>query len=251
MAIAAHPDRARMAHRLAGRLDREPRIVWDTGNDEWATHARAWTAHNPGATHHLVLQDDAVPCRDLIQGTERLLPDLPAGMAMSLYLGTHRNYKGPDPRHHAVKQAARLADIRGVARVLIPGVWWGVAVILATADIPAMLAFCENRREVYDLRLTRWHQHTKRWVAYPYPCLVDHADTDSIVKPGRESGRVAIRHIGPNTSALDANTTGPELWLYPTGPAVWPPQKWDVRDRADPGSSFPRPAAGQAAGGTA
>jgi hypothetical protein len=121
VAIAAHPKRAQQAHALAAQLDRDASIVWDQGNNEWATHERAWAAHDPSATHHLVLQDDAVVCRDLIGGVERALAAVPATspheVAMSLYLGDHRAYRGPDPRHHAVAQAAALAREGRVS-------WW-------------------------------------------------------------------------------------------------------------------------------
>jgi hypothetical protein len=34
----------------------------------WLTAKRAWQAAHPGATHHLVVQDDALPCRNAIHG---------------------------------------------------------------------------------------------------------------------------------------------------------------------------------------
>jgi hypothetical protein len=245
VAIAAHPRRRQQAHALADQLDRDVSIVWDQGNDEWATHQRAWAAHDPGATHHLVLQDDAVPCADLIAGLEEALAAVPARSpheaALSLYLGDHKAYRGPDPRHHAVAQAAALAREGRVSWVAIPGTWWGVAIVLPTKAIESMLAFCSGRREVYDLRLTRWLQHTRTWVYYPWPSLVDHADTPSLVNPLMGQGRVARQFIGQDRSALDFDPTGTTLWLYAQPGQGWPPRAWTVTfDRQDR-KPFPAP----------
>lgn len=227
VAIAAHPNRAAMAHALAARLDREARIVWDTRRDEWGTHEAAWIAHEPTATHHLVLQDDAVPCQDLIAGTERLLARVPQDAPVSLYLGDHHGYRGSDPRHHAVTRAVSLADHHDASWVTIPGTWWGVALILPVGLIGAMLEYCIGRTEVYDLRLTRWCQHANLTCFYPWPSLVDHADTDSIVIPGRSRGRVARRHLGPDTSALTVDPSTTKVTVTPAA-GSWPPKAWTV-----------------------
>ncbi|WP_052432656.1 hypothetical protein [Streptacidiphilus carbonis] len=62
----AHPSRAGAAFRLRnGLVDLAPEVVFDPDPEgpptALRTARRAWSAVAPGATHHLVLQDDAVP----------------------------------------------------------------------------------------------------------------------------------------------------------------------------------------------
>jgi hypothetical protein len=125
--------------------------------------------------------------------------------------------------------------------VAIPGTWWGVAILLPTKAIKSMLAFCRSRREVYDLRLTRWLEHTQTWAYYPWPSLVDHADTPSLVNPRMGQGRVAREFLGADRSALDFDPTGATLWLYAQPGQEWPPKAWTVTfDRQDR-RPFPAP----------
>ncbi|MEY9836725.1 hypothetical protein ABH941_001945 [Streptacidiphilus sp. EB103A] len=67
VAVMAHPSRARAALRLQADLAAlAPEVVFDPEPEgppsALRTARRAWSAVAPGATHHLVLQDDAVPC---------------------------------------------------------------------------------------------------------------------------------------------------------------------------------------------
>jgi hypothetical protein len=50
----------------------------------WKNARRAWTALGPRATHHLVLQDDMLPCRNFFSHVNDILtalPDSPIGLA--------------------------------------------------------------------------------------------------------------------------------------------------------------------------
>ncbi|MEZ0067093.1 hypothetical protein ABIA32_003106 [Streptacidiphilus sp. MAP12-20] len=65
-AVMAHPSRARAARRLRAELaELAPAVVFDPDPQgppsALRTARRAWNTVAPGATHHLVLQDDAVP----------------------------------------------------------------------------------------------------------------------------------------------------------------------------------------------
>jgi len=70
VAIMTHPARAGLIPQLVKRLGpRTPRqIISDvTSQGVWRTARRAWEAAPRHATHHLVLQDDVVPCRKFYQ----------------------------------------------------------------------------------------------------------------------------------------------------------------------------------------
>lgn len=67
VAVMAHPSRGPAARRLQADLAAlAPEVVFDPEPDgppsALRTARRAWGAVAPGATHHLVLQDDVVPC---------------------------------------------------------------------------------------------------------------------------------------------------------------------------------------------
>ncbi|GAA4046936.1 hypothetical protein [Nonomuraea soli] len=93
--VMTHPARLDRARRLAAQLSRlEPRIVVDPAPDEGPstlrTAAAAWSAVAPGVTHHLVVQDDAIPCAHF---PERVLAAVARhpGLPLSLFAewGSH------------------------------------------------------------------------------------------------------------------------------------------------------------------
>ena len=83
----AHPRREGMVQQLLDELDRPVPVVWDQINDRHDTGIRAIEAFDPTASHHLVLQDDVLVCRDLLAGIERALRYIPQDEPMCLYVG--------------------------------------------------------------------------------------------------------------------------------------------------------------------
>lgn len=212
VAIAAHPKRRDYAHQLLDKLDGDVVAVWDDGDNEWDTHQRAWRAASIKAdrTHCLVLQDDAVLCRDLIPALSIGLLNLPEDAIVSLYFGNARN-------HPKIVRAVNRANQENASWIQTSGTWWGVGIVIPTALVPGMLEFCGKRREVYDRRLSIWCEHgadEPRPVYYPWPSLIDHLDEDSLVIPGRPPGRKAFRFIGEDASAFDWN---PDNGVVPCG----------------------------------
>lgn len=195
VAIAAHPKREQLVEELLDRLDTQPVIVWDTEDDIWDTHKRAWES-GLGSTsnYYLVIQDDALPCLNLIQGMEQALPHVPIG-PVSLYFGNARN-------HPKVARAALNADTQQASWIISSGFWWGVAAMLPVGMISEMLAFCSPRRETYDRRLSIWTEHNQLPVYYPWPSMVDHIDEPSLAHVGRRPGRKAYKFVGEYYSAL-------------------------------------------------
>ncbi|WP_137843847.1 hypothetical protein [Microbacterium sp. 2FI] len=196
VAIMAHVARTHHAWWLA--QDLHAPVVWDRGAGEWDTGARAISAYEDGATHHLIVQDDAVPVPDLRAHLEAAIASQPHG-PMSLYLGT-----GPSGRRRLRNQAAiRTADDATSTWIGIPEMLHGVAIVLPVADIAPMLRWAEGRREPYDARIGKFYRHHGRpRVLYTWPSLVDHADGDTLiaVRPDRQLRtypRVAYRHGAP------------------------------------------------------
>lgn len=200
-AVMAHPVRERAVDDLLLTLDRDVPVVWASNPQpshevaaEWRTGRAAWEQYDPAADWHLVLQDDAVPCQDLLRGAERALDQLGTSGIVSFYTGTGR------PQQNGVRKA--LAHAREQRHSWLP-LWslnWGVAVCAPTWTIPGMLAWCEWEKSAYDARLASYYRDVKLWRTwYTLPSLVDHGDIPSLIRHG--GGRFA--HVMHEGSALD------------------------------------------------
>ena len=201
-AIMAHPRRADHVAGLVDQLDRPAVVVWDQINDRHDTGVRSLEAFDPAATHHLVVQDDAVVCRDLVAGVERALRWCPPDVPLCLYVGRVRPFR---------RQIDRLVAVAGdsASWLTMRGIYWGVGIVVPTVDIPALSAwFRRSGVQNYDRRVSTWYQQQHRTVWYPWPSLVDHRGDESLV-PGHGSGRYAHRFAGADRSALDLDWSGP------------------------------------------
>lgn len=198
--IMAHPRRERFIPELVERLGVDADdVVWDTDNNRWHTGRRAWEAIDQSADWGLVIQDDAIVCRDLIAGLEAALATLPPRCIATAYIGTRR------PVARRVDIAVREARERGAAWIRMPSLNWGVAIILPTDMIDGMLPWCDRQHYPnYDRRIGRYAIDRLNYPTYcTYPSLVDHRETQSLV--GHGDGRVAHDFIGEDASALDIN----------------------------------------------
>jgi hypothetical protein len=203
-AVMAHPRREALVPRLARRLGPYTSVVWDRYADEWDTGRRAWKIADASCTHHLVVQDDAIVCEDLVAGLEVALAHVPAEAVVSLYTGTTR----PDSRR--VATAVYKAEERGAAWIVMPDLKWGVGILVPTAVIPDMLAYADRRGgRVYDWNLRGYFHDAVRWPVWcTWPSLVDHRDElpGLVAHQIAPSGpRVAHRFLGEHASALDVD----------------------------------------------
>jgi hypothetical protein len=200
--VMADPRRAAMVEELLGWLDRPAEVVWDRKGDRWDTGRRAWQAIDRTTSHGLVVQDDAIPCRDLVAGIEQALQHVPDGSPLCLYVGKVRPYR-------ELVQGLVNAAGPGTSWLAMGQLHWGVGVVMPTRYIDEMLAWVDRYGEVenYDTRISRWFQQRNLTVYCPWPSLVDHRDAPSLV-PGRTSVRKAHRFLGAEVSALDQDWCG-------------------------------------------
>lgn len=202
--IVAHAKRELMARELAETVQAD-RVWLDAGyHGEWRNHLRAWQhAASSGASHAVVLQDDAVPVdgfRELVQQAVEHQPN----QLISLYVGTHRPWKGQ------VLTATKLADEKGASWLRASSVLWGVGLLLPVTLIPEMLEGCCGLRLPYDQRIGAWCENTYRSVFYTWPSLVNHADTETVAHAGMDQGvRVAHRVGAPNWSDVVVDIISP------------------------------------------
>lgn len=173
-------------------------------------------AYDPAATHHLVVQDDALVCRDLVAGVERALDHVPAPEGhptpLCLYAGRARPF-----RRHVERLVERARKEDRTSWLAMTQLHWGVGIVLPTPLIKDAIAWGDKRGDIanYDKRLSRYLGHQQITVWYPWPSLVDHRDGPSLV-PGRIGrGRYAHAFIGTDASALDQRWDGRVVTIPP------------------------------------
>lgn len=206
--IMAHPDRAPLVAELQAALDRPVPVYWDPHGEPspdpdrvWRVAREVWSMYEPDADYHVLIQDDAVPCRDLFAGLERALATLPDPVSVSAYLGRGRTV--PEKWNRLAAQA----DRRGASWVRSHALLWGVCLAVPTAVIPEMIAWCDQRSGwTDDVRVGAWFKRQQLDTWYTWPCLVDHRGGPSLTKR-RPAERTAQRHH--SGSALELAWTGP------------------------------------------
>lgn len=223
--VMAHEKRAHFIPELLNRLDRPATVVWDERNDRWDTGRRAWMAVDRNATHGLVIQDDAIPCRDLAAGVERALAFVPPESPLGLYVGRARPYR------QLVEKLVSDTD-ETTSWLMMTKLHWGVGIVIPVALIDQALAWCDRLTEVddYDRRLSRWFERERIPVYYPWPSLVEHRDSPSLV-PGRTGKRHAYLFLGADKSASDVDWAGRVVTIpaLSAPPPPVPPGKVPVR----------------------
>lgn len=200
VSIMAHSARSALVDDLVERLQIEPsRVTWDKESDRWDTGSRAWKNYDPDADWHVVIQDDAIVCRDLIAGFATALEYLPDECVASLYLGNNR------PMRDRVRRIVYDAQHEGASWVRMRSLIWGVAMAAPVASIDEMLSSCEYvYHPNYDTRIALHYEGTKQWPAYyTWPSLVDHRQVPSLL--GHKGARQAHRFLGETESALDVD----------------------------------------------
>jgi hypothetical protein len=201
VAVMAHRKREHLIPELVDRLGiGDDQVLWDRKGDRWDTGRRAWEAHDPAATHHLVLQDDALVCRDLIAGLEVALDHVPADALVSPYTGTRRPLSG------VVEKAVGQARAADAAWIVMRALNWGVGIVAPTPSIDDMLRWGDRQSYPnYDRRVGRYYYLVTCWPVWcTWPSLIDHrADTSSLC--GHGPGRVAHEFTGEDRSALDVD----------------------------------------------
>ena len=230
VAMMAHPKRARQVDEILSELDRKDvEVVWDKCESRWDTGKRSMLAYDPGCTHHAVIQDDVMVCRDLFAGIVKALEFVPSDVAVCGYVGRVRPYAP------LVDIASRNARASGATWLTMHTLNWGPLIVVPTRHIPDMVAYCDKLRDIpnYDRRLSRyWELCVKAKTYYTWPSLVDHRDGPSLVE-GRmgtdrkhaHPGRVAHMFLGTAKSALDVKWSARAIdadspGFYNRGPEV-------------------------------
>lgn len=217
--VMAHRSRADLVPGLVEQLGiSTDQVVWDRYDNRWDTGRRAWEAHDPGATHHLVIQDDALVCRDLPAALEAGLDHVPEQAIVSPYVGTRR------PMAAKVERAVTQAQTAGSSWIVMRGLNWGVGICAPVASIPEMLVWCDRQTYPnYDRRVGRYYLE-RRWPTWcTWPSLVDHREVPSLC--GHGGGRVAHQFLGEDASALEVDFSRGAVIMSTADPADAPARR--------------------------
>lgn len=208
VAIMAHPKRAAFVEELSARLQGQAKVVWDRNDDRWDTGRRSVLAFDENATHHAVIQDDALVASHLIEGVEKLLQHKPHS-PISLYTGKVR------PNGPVFARLMQRAQMSGASWLAWPELCWGVGLVFPTSMIEEMIAFCDTKNIAnYDSRLSSYLMAKQIPTFYSVPSLVDHrsGEANPSLVPGRTGlNRVAHQFCGEDTDARTLDWSGPAV----------------------------------------
>lgn len=209
VAVMAHQKRAHFVPELVEQLG-DCEVVWDRHNDRHETGLRSILTYDPKASHHLIVQDDALLCRDLRAGVEKLI-DRTGEHPVALYMGN------VGPRAVMLRAMVNSITPRFVAG---EGPHWGVGIVLPTAHIPDLAAWYELQNiPNYDRRISKWYSKENVECFYTAPSLVQHRPDNPSLVQGRNGGRKAAWFIGEDESALDIEWDT-DAWTIPVKPPV-------------------------------
>ena len=187
--VMAHPVRRVFAESL--RLQLGARIVYDEQQSRWDTGRRAWLLHDAEASHHAVIQDDAVLSKHFRVSLEQAISRVPDSPIV-LYAGNVAPW-----RRQFETVPANTSFLVG-QRII-----WGVGIVIPTHMISSVITYGDELTPTqlrtlkgnYDLRLSKYFEASRLAVYYTWPALVDHRGLPSLV-PGRNGGRHAYNFAG-------------------------------------------------------
>lgn len=199
VAIQHHPARAELIEPLRVALEPADVLVATDPEPEGRpsplrTYLEALRLAPAWATHHLVLQDDAVLCRNFTPAALLALESRPDGPLTFFVSEQHR-----ESAHHI-----RGAYGRGERFVAVPSRRWIPAVALAWPAelVPRFLEYVEAQRwpgmfVADDEAIGRFCRLEHVEVLATVPSLVQHPDIPSLIGRRRiRAGRRAIHYIG-------------------------------------------------------
>jgi hypothetical protein len=200
----AHPKRGKWAEELAEQIPAS--ITWDQKNDRHDTGLRSIEAYNPNATHHCVVQDDAIVPEGFIEIVSDACRYVPINAPIGLYYGS----KGATNSAHF--RAGAEAEKENASWIVRKGPIWGPGIIYPVPEIENLIKYFRNSIvENYDRRVMRYYQSIGVDCWYTYPSLVDHRQEDNPSLCGHDKpNRMAKRFIGPQSS-LKVDWSGPAI----------------------------------------
>lgn len=188
-AVIGHHSRQDRVERLlpvvgatASYVDRDDR------GPAWG-HMCALADHADREGHLIVIEDDALPCKDFPEAAAEQIGRYPHDL-VSFYLGKIR------PPQHQTRAQARIeaAERHGEPFIKMRTLMHGVGYALPCGAIANLMPLLESSGLAIDERIGRaWRATQHRQIIYPIPSLVDHDDSTGSLVTKRAPGRRAWR----------------------------------------------------------
>lgn len=130
----------------------------------WENCKRAWKMRNPRAKYHLVIQDDAIICDNLIERIEDLIKKTPRDYAYQLFFVGELATR--------VEEKTKSEREGFIIRTNLDS---GVAIMLPTHMIDHIMAMAErNNTNIDDANIGYALNRIGMKIVYPVPCFIDH-----------------------------------------------------------------------------
>ena len=206
--IQHHPSRAQLIEPLLEALAPIPTEVIEHQSDPpspWAGYRRCLTDLPAGPSHFLVIQDDAIPCRNFAPALEEIAAanDVPVCLFLARL-----------PRRTSTDATKALKANRRYVTLFIRDFVPVVAVLWPRAKAQEFMAWAQNAKlpgqpnpRSDDAVVGRWMMTTRQEIRATCPSLVEHPDMEASVigrQPawGKDPGRVAL-HLAEDALAYD------------------------------------------------
>ena len=205
MHLPTNPQRRALVQNMIAKMGgpkqiEEDCVGWEIVEDygkfgPQVTSRRAWLSayRHSRSTHHLVLQDDAVLCKDFLLGVASAIEYNPRA-AISLY---------------ANRRNVETAKEMGISWASFRDGLWGVAVVIPTDWISTYMAWAKaNIPPVYphdDRRLGLWLWEHDLPALGTVPSLVEHGGWNSSTLGHSQAHSRARWFIGEDVSALSVD----------------------------------------------
>lgn len=179
IAVVAHEHRRGMANTLIDAID--PFYVsWDDGSRGcFGNHLNAWKSFRAAPEHDwcVVLEDDAVPVAGFMEQLHQALAVAPSPV-VSLYLGRDR----PRIAQPAIREVVQYGAYDG-PWIMSTSMFHAVGIAMRADVVGAMIEVISQAPAVVlpiDSAISFWAEQNDYRVAYTWPSLVDHADTEPV-----------------------------------------------------------------------
>jgi hypothetical protein len=168
ISIMAHPKRKGMVDDLLKIIPNTP-VAWDRKNNIWDTCKRAWQLYNPNADFHLVIQDDAILCKDFLNEINKF-PN--KDRVYSLYIGNREKFK----------KSLEKAKRKGYEFLVKKNIHHEIALMFPTKRVKEMLDYCDTFNPETDKIINQYVIDKGLKVYIKIPTLIDHRVGESLYK---------------------------------------------------------------------
>ena len=166
ISVMAHPSRKEYFDYLRENLGDIPFLIDEESMGTAWNCERAWKVYDPSANYHIVIQDDAIICKDFKNKAVKLIEEVTkerSKIAFNFYYGTRARFR--DEASEAMKRGYIIKERPH----------WGLAICIPTSEIENMLKFWNTvSNPEDDERISQFLKSRNIPVYFPIPSYIDH-----------------------------------------------------------------------------